>query len=276
MKLIYQCEEKEERRNLEDFLRFYEDFKNIKIEDVVSCPDRTNRTEKSPDYYLSNLDIAVEIKQIVVEKFQQVLRAPDKRVTEISNLINNYLNKSAFGDDFKKRIIIRCPRSFNKIKRSKYESFAQSFVGKLICDRKIFQERNYNFEVEFITGHDSKTKQEERINLFFSVLSISESERPEVDLYAPVDLNAIWALDTIQSELKRMISEASAIFISYKSSKTILLLIDYYLGNKDDYNECLNDDLKIKLLESTIDEVWVQFRATSGICLDHNLLWSKD
>lgn len=276
MKLTYQCQEKEERKHLEDFLKFYEEFKNIQIEDIVLCPDQTNRTGKSPDYYLSNLDIAVEIKQIVVEKFQQVLRAPDKRVTEISNLINNYLNKSAFGDDFKKRIIIRCPRSFNKIKRSKYESFAQSFVGKLISDRKIFNERNYHFEVELMTGHNSKTKEEERTTLLFSVLSISESEKLEVYLFAPVDINAIWALDTIQSELKRMICEASAKFESFKSSGKILLLIDYYLGNKDDYNRCLNDDLKIKLLESTIDEVWVQFRATSGICLDHKLLWLRD
>lgn len=83
-------------------------------------------------------------------------------------------------------------------------------------------------------------------------------------------------MDTIQSELKKMIGEASAKFASFKTSKKILLLIDYYLGNRVDYNMCLNDDLKIKLLESTIDELWVQFRATSGIYLDHNLLWSRD
>lgn len=275
MKLTYQCQEKEERKYLEDFLISYENFKNIQIEDIVHCPDEIERKEKSPDYYLLKLNIAVEIKQIVVEKFQQVLRAPDKKVAEISSLINNYLIKSAFGDYFKKRIVIRCPRSFKKIKKSKYESFAKSFVERLIGDKRIFQEMNYHFEVGFITGHDSKTKQEERMNLSFSVLSISESERPVVDLFLPFDSNAIWALDTIHSELKRMISEARVKFSSFESSKKILLLIDYYLGNKDDYNGCLNDDLKIKLLESTIDEVWVQFRATSDICLDHKLLWSR-
>ncbi len=276
MKLIYQCEEKEERRNLEDFLRFYEDFKKIQIDDVVSCPDQQNRKEKSPDYYLDNLNIAVEIKQIVVERWEQILRTPDCKTTEIEILINNLLDPFDFEDDFKKRIAIRCPGSFNKIKRRNFKSFAQSFVGKLISDKKIFRERKHNFEVEFITGHNSQTNKEERTTLLFSVLSISESEKLEVYLFAPVDSNAIWALDTIQSELKRMISEASAKFESFKTSGKILLLIDYYLGNKDDYNRCLNDDLKIKLLESTIDEIWVQFRATSGICLDHKVLWLRD
>lgn len=276
MKIVYQCKEKEERQSLEDFLRFYETFKNIQIDDIISCPDQIERNEKSPDYHLGNLNIAVEIKQIVVKKFQHLLYSSDKKIAEISSEINNYLIKSDFGDDLKKRIIIKCPRSFNRIERNKYKSFARSFVGKLISDKKIFQERNYNFEVEFITGHNSKTKEEERMTLLFSVLSISESKKLEVYLFEPVDSNAIWALDTIQSELKRMIGEASAKFESFKSSGKILLLIDYYLGNKDNYNMCLNDDLKIKLLESTIDELWVQFRTTSGICLDHNLLWSRD
>lgn len=158
MKVVYQCEEKEERQNLEDFLRFYEKFKNVQIDDIISCPDQIERNEKSPDYHLGNLNIAVGIKQIFVKKFQQLLHSSGKRVDEITSRINNYLIKSDLGDHLKKRIIIKCPRSFNRIERSKYKSFADSFVERLISDKKIFQERKYNFEVEFITGHNSKTK----------------------------------------------------------------------------------------------------------------------
>ena len=275
MKLTYQCQEKEEQIYLEDFLKSYEKFKNIQIEDIVHCPDQINRTEKSPDYYLSNLNIAVEIKKIVVEIWEQILRTPNNRETEISSLINNLLVQFDFGDDLKKRIIIRCPRSFNKIKRRNFKSLARLFVEKLISDKHIFQERKYRFEIEFLIKHENGNKKEERKKLGFIVESISDSNRPEVELFVPASSGAIWAEHHISLELEKMINEARAKFSSFGSSKKILLLIDYYLGNKDDYNKCLNDDLRIKLSESNLDEVWVQFRRDKDI-RGHHLAWSRD
>ena len=154
MKLTYQGQEKEEKRYLEDFLK----FKDIQIEEIVHCPDMINRTEKSPDYYLSNLNMAIEINKMVVEKWEQMLRTPDNRTPVIEGLINNLMVQFNFGDDLKKKITILCPESFNKIKKREFIRFAQSFVEKLRSDKKIFQERNYHFEFEFLTRYKSKNK----------------------------------------------------------------------------------------------------------------------
>jgi len=271
MKLTYQCQEKGEKRYLEDFLK----FKNIQIEEFVHCPDQTNRTEKSPDYYLSNLNMAIEIKKMMVEKWEQMLRTPDNRTPEIEGLINNLLVQFDFGDDLKKKITILCPESLNKIKKRKFNNFAQLFVEKLRSDKKIFQETNYRFEVKFVTGYKSKNRKEEKENLIFSVVSNYESDKPEVKLVPPASGGAIWVLEHIRLELEKMINEASAKFISFKSSRKILLLVDYYLGNKFHYEECLNQDMKIKLLKSNLDEIWIQFRRDPDILM-HYLLWTGD
>ena len=248
MKLTYQGQEKEEKRYLEDFLK----FKDIQIEEIVHCPDMINRTEKSPDYYLSNLNMAIEINKMVVEKWEQMLRTPDNRTPVIEGLINNLMVQFNFGDDLKKKITILCPESFNKIKKREFIRFAQSFVEKLRSDKK-----------------------EEKENLIFSVVSIYESDKPEVELVPPASGGAIWVLETIRAGLEKMIDEASAKFISFKSSRKILLLVDYYLGNKDHYAECLNQEMRAKLSKSNLDEIWIQFRRDSDV-LTHYLLWTED
>lgn len=275
MKLTFRCEGKKEKTYLEDFLNFYEALKNVQIEDIVYSPDQENRTEKRPDYLLEKLNIAVEIKKITVEKWEKEFNTQDNKTVKIETLINNLLSQNENKKNLKKRIVIMCPPLLYGMKKSRIKFLVRSFFEKLINDEKIFQEKNYNFMVELNNRKNIDDKSKDPEKLIFSVLSIFESDKPSVVLYTPVASGAIFVVEQIRRELEKAICETNVKFGSFKSSSKILLLIDYYLGNINDYLECLDNDLKNRLLESNIDQIWLQFRRIPDICIDHQLLWSK-
>jgi len=258
MKINIHCKKKsEENKYIQSFINFYlssyysEKFEKIDLE----CLDEKQKTKPSPDYFLTQLKIAIEIKRVFDTNEVYRAKTTHVNVKRIQKELDELVKKET---ELKGSYYLQYPW-FLKIKRGKEKEIAQKIINELKND------------VQEITI--------EKVGIFKVIsLNLPKQQKTQVLLVGSISpIVSINAPQTIYQNIRDKIARANKQLNIKKANKKILLLINKYLwGERPEYFfEALSYCYPKLLNYKNIDEIWLQTKSATEN-FSHILLYKRD
>ncbi len=249
---------KSENKYLTKFIPTYisrvTEYKNLGQISIIS-PDEnhSNSIEKSPDYILEELNIAVEVKRIVDGEYRKRMNRANKHRKKLQERINSIMDVDT---RLRGRYYLGYP-SLTGMKKRKLDKMAKKIVEEVSKGKNEFYVEGLG---EFHVVH-KKSSESGRIDLSITSTGIFSKDIPK----------------DISERLKMLIKNANIQLGMVEVRRRILLLVDEYPWADDimDFVKSLNflgDDL---FSCESIDEIWLLFEDSNsnGCC---NLLYKKE
>ncbi len=246
-------QQKKEERYIKPFVEFYLSFYYPEIKNVdIYCPDKDNQ-QKAPDYFLKQLRIAVEIKEVHDKKEVERFAATSYNVKRLQKALDELVQKDG---GLSKIYFLEYPWTI-KIKKGQEENIAKEII-------KAIKNNLREFNIENIGS--------------FKVVGESGGNKTEIVL--AVSMSPVRSIDparTIHQNIGPKITTADKQLGVLTADKKILLLVNKYLfGDRiNDFIEALAYSYKDLLSYKNIDEIWLQFESRDGQFF-HEFLYSRD
>lgn len=251
-KIKIHCEKKE-NRYMEAFSKFYLSLFFPKIKEAnLDCPDKNNQ-HKAPDYFLTELKIAVEVKEVHERGKMDRSAIRGKSVKKLQEALDKLLEQE---ESLKSIYYLGYPW-YLKISKEQAEKVARNIIDEI-------KRNNKKFSIKKVGE--------------FKVINTSQGEKPQVLLLGSIGpVISINPAGTIHQNIGPKIITADRQLGSLKASKKILLLVNQYIfGDRiTDFVEALTYSYNDLLNSKNIDEIWLQMEKANGQ-FTHELLYSRD
>jgi len=243
MNLNFLCRHRKlENRYLVAFIEHYEKYLKLEIKDIVRCPDQWSKG-KAPDYFLEELNIAVEVKRVINKALVSQLNSLDRSERRLQAMLDEV---SGGRPDINEEVYLEYPFDL-KIKRGKEAKLANQIISAICLKRRMPD----GFRV------------------------IRKIRSSSLKIYLAGTGTAFWPLKRLENQLKHLVQNAIEQLKGFSSDKKILLLIDYFKVDLSNYSKAICSLNEILLKCKTIDEIWLQMIG-SELKKDHYLLWPRN
>jgi len=247
------CKQKKEDRNLGPFVDFYLPAYFLEIKDVdIDCPDKNNQ-QKAPDYFLRQVKIAIEIKEVHEREELEQSMSRGYNTKRLQEELDKHTKDSTFPKGI---YFLNFPWNL-KIKAGQEKIVADSIIKAIRNNQK-------NISVEGIGD--------------FEVISKSEGKENKIAFAASMGpVRSISPAGTIHQNIGPKITTANKQLGTLMANKKILLLVNkYFFGHRTkDFIEALTYSYKDLLNYKNIEEIWLQFESKDGQ-FSHELLYSRN
>lgn len=248
------CERKKEDRNIKPFTEFYLSSYFPRIRKVdIECPDENNQY-KAPDYFLRQLKITVEIKEVHDKEEIDRAAATSYSVKRLQEALDRLVQKSEKLENI--TYYLDYPWDL-RVKKGRENIVAKNIINAIELNRK-------EFDIDKI-GH-------------FKVMKGSQEKGKRVILgFSMGEVSFINSSGTIHQNIGHKIGTADKQLEALRANKRILLLVNKYIfGDRiTEFIKALTYSYKDLLSYKNIDEMWLQIESASGQ-FSHELLYGKE
>jgi len=246
-------QEKKEERYIKPFVEFYLSSYYPKIREVdIDCPDK-NSQQKSPDYFLTQPKIAVEIKEVHEKEEMDRAAATGYSIKRLQETLDKLLQQEPFLNAI---YLLDYPWNL-RIKKGKEEAIAEKIINAV-------KNGQQEFNIDGVGN--------------FKIISKLEDKEVKIILAAATGpVRCINPASTIHQNIGTKIGTADEQLGAIKANKKILLLVNKYIFGDSitDFIEALTYSYNNLLDYENIDGIWLQIESATGQ-FSHNLIYKKD